>query len=97
MVAVNCCHNIRRARLLLPQMCLKPVNPGAQFGFVFNTSRRLCRDGCRGDGQALAPGAGSSLLAAEHCIKGIEGGAKGERDLLKTVRGKALRIGNGAA
>lgn len=69
----------------------------AQSRFVFDPPGLPCRHRRRGKRQSLPPGAGPSLLPAHNCIERADGGAGGDRDVLKTLRGKTLRVRNGAA
>ncbi|ESY99170.1 hypothetical protein X737_39280 [Mesorhizobium sp. L48C026A00] len=66
----------------------------AQRAFILDAAGllRSCRS--RRKRQPLPPGAGPSLLPADHPIERADGGAGGERDVLNAFSRKALRIGN---
>ena len=67
----------------------------AQGGLVLDSARLFHR--CRGrrKRQALPPGTGPALVPAHDLIEEADGGAGGQRDVLKVFFCKGLRVGNG--
>ena len=73
----------------------------AKCRFILDTARLSCRYRGSSKCQPLPPRAGPSLLSADHRVECADGGAGGERDILKglafALPARPLRIGDGPA